>query len=463
MKTSTPDARAAEARRLAMQKTSTVTPVRQPQNAQEVTLDRRAKRNVENLGGGSNFSSSNLKPVGAKQSVHGKGVDEQRGFDALATVHEIHDGVVDRTDALEDANKAVANAEEKLAEHLLHLDGALSDEQLKAYADEYRSDTPAYATAEAAAAELAGYVAQNAERLAQAHTDVETNHPLPHLNPTGHTAVAMEEATAALEAHVAQTPSGSAALQATLGTMSTAMGVAEGAAEGLAALGELAPRLSSLAAKASAPFGILGGAADFVAYADRLADGGRVEHVAGLAASAVLVGQGVLTIAGVTVSAPVSVVAGAVSLAAGGVSAYRDHAERVADMSARLTEMGLDPAQAEALARSNPASLDVLKAAGYSSEQVQRLAALGETWLLNTHESEADYFARASTALGLSPEASVVALESIDPGLVSSAAHALGGLLAGGATTREEILKGLNAPIWGVPEEVRSALLTAFR
>lgn len=448
---------------------------RAPEPVKTTPLDRRAQRNLQNLRGTSSFSSPSLQPVGATPAKFTTPVVaakspaevEQRGFDAIKTIQDVQLGVLTRTEALAAANEKVKASETTLAEHLKHLEHALSTEELQAYADDFRADEPAYAEATAAAQELASYVADNTGRLAQAEADVRAYHPQPEAYETVMqgaplTRRALEDAALALEEHVALSPTGSPELKETLSGISAgtvSMGAA--VAEQVAGVAELIPRFKSLAERAGGAFGVVGGLVDGKTFLDRVLKDGQPEDYAGLAASGVLVTQGVMKVAGVAVSAPVSLAAGAVSLVASGVGAWRDNEARVADMSARLAELGIDSAVAETISRGNPASFGELAKAGFSPEQVQRLAALGESWLLSTHESDATYFARATASLGLTPEESVRLLERLGPDLASSAGHTLAALDAGGAKSREAILSMLAIPngVFGVSEDTRVALL----
>ncbi len=417
------------------------------------SLDRRAQRNLTNLGGGSNFSSSNLKPVGvaSKQSTGAMTPAlEQRGFDAIGTIREVQEGVETRTAALESANEAVKASETALAEHLAHLQHALTPEELQAYADDFRSDEPAYAQAEAAAQELATYVADNTARLADAESDVAKYHPQPEvygevLQGARRTAAVFESAAAELEEHVALSLTGSPELQETLGRID--VGTVVSRLEDVAGLAESIPRFAALAERAGAAFGIIGAVADGKTFLDGVLKDGNPEDYAGLAASGVLVAQGVLTIAGVAVSAPVSMVAGAVSLVASGVSDWRDNEERVADMTERLVELDIAPAEtAETIARANPAAFEALADAGYSAEQLRRITSLGATTLMSAHAEEARTFAAAVRTLGLSPEDAVRMLEAAGPGLASRTAVYLNNARAGSNGTAEDLLRALRVP-----------------
>lgn len=436
---------------------------REPAKPAPVTpLDRRAQRNVENLKGGSNFSSASLPKVSGvagKQSVE---VTGQRGIDAMRTIREIQEGVETRTAALEAVNERVKASETKLAEHLTHLQHTLTTDELQAYADDFRADEPAYAEAEAAATELAGYVAANDDRLAAAEADVAKYHPQPHaytesLQGARRTERALEDAVTALETHVALSPTGSPRLQETLGGIgvSTVAAGLEGAAELAASM----TRFKSLAERAGGAFGVIGAVADGKTFLDGVLKDGNPEDYAGLAASGVLVAQGVLKVAGVAVSAPVSMVAGAVSLVASGVSDWRDNEARVSEMTRRLGELGIDAAHAETIARANPAAFEALADAGYSTDQIRRLTALGDTTLTGAYEDEARSFAAAASTLGLTSEDAVRMLEAAPPGLASSVAAYLTDARATTDGSQADLLRALRVPMPG--SERQHAIIAA--
>lgn len=408
-----------------------------PAAASGVALDRRAQRNLSNLAGTSNFSSANLPPVGGAPVKQSTPVDKSRATDPVDVQAEIQDGLITRTDALTAANESVEKAEAKLAEHLTHLKDVLTPEQLQAYADDFRADNAAaYDAVEAAATDLAGYLAEKAAPLAEAEAQIQAEHRVPAIYQADITVEYLEKAAAALETSVTLSPSGSSGLVDALSSVAMA-GEAVGGA-----LADFGGRVGAFAEAAGKAFGGVGAALDLGANVGRiLEDGGRVEHWAGAAAGAVVVAE----IAGVAVTAPVSMLAGAVAVAAGGVSAYRDNQERVAEMSGRLVELGFDASHADNIARANPAALAVLGAAGYSPGELQQLTTQARFTLVNANHTEAEFFVAAMAQLGVSPADATQLL--LDAG---GAASKLVGYVADARATsdrtRADLLRALRVP-----------------
>lgn len=453
MKTSSTDRqqKALEAARLQRSKQTDGFEASKGSTTAGAALDRRAQRNLSNLAGASNFSSSNLPKVGGAMTRQSTPVAKAAGPDPVDVQAEIQDGLITRTDALTAANDAVQESETKLAEHLTHLKDVLPPDQLQAYADDYRQDHAAlYETAETAAADLARYLTENAAPLAEAEAQIAAENRIPAIYQADITTEYVEKAAAELDTAVTQSPTGSPSLQDAL----SALGHTATAGENVgAALSGVGGRLGELAERAGKAFGGAGAAFDIASNLDRIVeDGGRVEHWAGVAANAVVLAE----IAGVTVSAPVSMIAGAVALAAGGVSEYRDNEARVADMSGRLAELGFDEAQAERISRSNPAALRVLGEAGYSADQLQQLIAQDGLTLVNGNHTEAEYFVSAMQMLGVSPaDATQLLVEAGTQGskLVGHVANAR----VTSERTREDLLRALRVPYPGT-EAIRELL-----
>lgn len=451
MKTSCTESqrKAQEAALLRAQKQADSFETKKPAAAPEVALDRRAQRNLSNLGGVSNFSSANLPKVGAAASKQSATpVAKSAAADAVDVQAEIQDGLITRTDALESANDAVQARETELAAHLTHLKDVLTPEQLEAYATDFRTDhAREYEAADAAATDLADYLAENAAPLAEAEAQIAAENRIPAIYAADITTEYLDKAAAELQTAVTQSPAGSSDLAAALGHVATAAEQVGGA------LGEVGGRFGALAEGAGKAFGGLGAALDLGANVGRiLEDGGRVEHWAGAAASAVVVAE----IAGVAVTAPVSMLAGAVAVVASGVSDYRDNEARVADMSARLGELGFDATHAEQISRANPAALRVLGEAGYSPEQLQQLTTQPGLTLVNANHTEAEYFVGAMEQLGVSAaDATKMVVEAGAQG------SALVGYVANARVTsertRDDLLRALRVPYPGT-ENVRDLL-----
>lgn len=456
-----------------------------PEPVIEPALDRRAQRNLTNLTGGSNFSSSSLPAVTRNPLAPGTAAAmavqtnapaptpqelQARGIQGYTVQAEIRTGVETRRIVLDRANSAVKDAEANLVVQVTRLQHSLTSPQLQQYADDYRSTNPAYATAQAASTELASYLRDNASRLGTALNDMQ-HHPV--LNAAQHdasfTRQALEDAARSLETYVSQSPTGSAQLQATLaeaGRSLNAATVVGGTGFAVGQLGNIAARVADVASRAAGAFGVAAGALNAVDNVQRLLQDGRIEHAAGLAGNGAQIVGGALRVAGVSFGATVGIVGTAAALIAKGVSAYRDNEARATDVSARLGRLGFQPGQAEVLARANPNAFKVLQEQGYTPEQIQRIAAQGQSMVLRAHESSAQQFAEAARRLGLNPEQATQLMERLGPRMAAQGADALTRLISANpnATNRAEIIRMLgyrSDPL--VSEATRQALLAALQ
>lgn len=452
-----------------------------PEPVVEPALDRRAQRNLTNLTGQSNFSSPSLPAVtrnpgtavAAAQTAAPAASPQDlaaRGVEGYRVQAEIRTGVETRRIALDRANSAVKDAEAALAVQVTRLQHSLTPDQLQRYAADYRATNPAYATAQAASTDLANYIRDNASRLGTAMSDLR-HHPFPNgmQMEANSTRQALDDATRSLETYVSQSPTGSTQLQATLaeaGRSLNAATVIGGTGFAVGQLGNIATRLADVATRAAGAFGVAAGALNAADNLQRLLQDGRIEHAAGLAANGAQIVGGALRIAGIGFGATVGIVGTVAAVLAKGVSAYRDNEARVSEMTERLGRLGIPSGQAEVLARGNPAAYRALSEAGYSPEQIQRMAAQGQSMVLRAHESSAQQFAEAARRLGLDPERATQLMERLGPRMAAQGADALTRLVAGNpeARTREELLRLLSFrsdPL--VSDATRQALLAALR
>lgn len=446
----------------------TRTPAEQPTpEVTEAQLDRRAQRNLQNLEGGSNFSSSSLPAVSA--TAPRTATSQARGVEAFRAVDEIRTGVETRRMALDGANDRVREAEARLATQLGSLQPSMTQDQLQAYADDYRRTTPAYGDATRAAEDLAGFMRDNAARLSQAHADLHLHPRADLLQGEGaRSTEALSAAARSLDTYVSQAPSGNQALQRMLNEASGGLTVPAGAAIGgtgfvIGQLGNVAASLAEVSNRAAGAFGAVAGVVNGANNLERLLQEGRAEHAVGLLGNTAQVAGGVLRVGGVAVGSTIGIVGTIGALAAQGVSAYRDNARTVAEVSARLGRLGLSPTAADTLARANPEALRTLQAQGFSPDHLQRLAGLGQSLTLRAHESSASAFAVATQRLGLSPEAATQFMERLGSRAGQGAAL-LERIIAGNprATSREAIMRelGFRQPL--VSDETRLAVLAAL-
>ena len=353
----------------------------------------------------------------------------QRGVQAARTLDEVRVGIDERNMRLDRANRAVERLETGLAQQLMNLSPALSQEERQAYADAYRArNSGPYGEARDAAQELADYTRENLPRVEQAARDLP-GHPHPNAVSGMVTAVArsMEQSMGVLDTAVRQSPTGSTELQSSLEQLGTQFAqVAERAAAangdpgnqqapgfdatrptvgGLGvAVGQLSRTAGSLAQRAAGKFGVVGGVLGAVDAGGRIADGtARAEHYAGAGAGLAMVVGGVLRIGGVAVGGPISLIAGGASMLATAASAVRDRNAYVRDVTATLQATGMDAARAEALARSNPESLRLLEGAGYTPDQIRDVVGTAPV-TTRIHASSTETLVRAGQQLGVSPE-----------------------------------------------------------
>lgn len=433
----------------------------------EAQLDRRAQRNLQNLEGGSNFSSSSLPAVQRRGQI--SPTDQARGVDAFRAIDSIRNGVETRRMALDGANDRVRDAEARLATQLGSLQPSMTRDQLQAYADDYRRTTPAYGDAARAAEDLAGFMRDNAARLSEAHANLHLHPRADLLQGEGaRSTEALSAAAGSLDRFVSQSPTGSQALQRMINEASQGLTVPAGAAIGgtgfaIGQLGNVVSRFSDVANRAAGAFGAVAGVVNGANNLERLLQDGRAEHAAGLLGNTAQVVGGVLRIGGVAIGSTVGIVGTLGALAAQGVSAYRDNERTVAEVSARLGRLGLTPTAADTLARANPEALRTLQAQGFSPDHLQRLAGLGQSLTLRAHESSASAFAVATQRLGLSPEAATQFMERLGSRAGQGAAL-LERIIAGNprATSREAIMQelGFRQPL--VSDETRLAVLAAL-
>ncbi|MBL8957715.1 MAG: hypothetical protein JNK82_43470 [Myxococcaceae bacterium] len=363
----------------------------------------------------------------------------QRGVAAFNTLSDVRSGIETRNVRLTRANAEVERLETRLGQQLMNLSPALSQDQRQAYADAYRErHGRAYGEARDAAQDLASYTRESLPRVEQALRDLPQH---PHASAVAgeppHLARAMQESVRQLGTAVRQSPTGSSELQATLQQLGTdyaqlaeraALGTRDPGnqpAPGMAAtrpvlgglgvaVGQLSREVGSLAQRAAGRFGIASGVLGAVDSAGRIADGAaRTEHYVGGAAGAAQVVGGVLRVGGVAIGGPLSMAAGGAAILATAESARRDRNEYIADVSATLQAAGIasDPARAEALARSNPESLRLLAAAGYSTRQIEDLTALAPV-ATRMNEGQVQGLIEASQRLGLSPDRMIEVLQS---------------------------------------------------
>lgn len=324
----------------------------------------------------------------------------------VAATREAAAGALDAgTARLDTANAEVARVEAELAKQLAHLSPALEPEQLTAFADSYRDDHRAtYEEATTAANALARTLRDDAAAALQ---------PTPTVGPelySSSTALAMAvgDATQALDTYVSQSPQPDPTLSQTLADAARRAGPAsiglEGAGEAVRGFGDDFARLADGASHA---FGIAGKAAGIAGAvmgvndnARRLDAGrGRAEHAVGLGAGIVELGAGALVIGGVTVAAPAAVVAGVVGAGAAVVSGSRDLAERRRAMDARLQTLGFEPEVASALADSSPRALAALNAGGLAPNEVAQVATRAPA--LAADDGAATLFSEARQVAGL--------------------------------------------------------------
>jgi hypothetical protein len=206
----------------------------------------------------------------------------------------------------------------------------------------------------------------------------------------------------------------------------------------------LSGKFTDLAEHAGHAFGIAGATLAAGENISRLAEGtGRTEHAVGLAGNLAEIGGGVAAIAGVTVGAPVAAVGAAIGLGADAVSAYRDRQEYVHDVSSNLTSAGMDPARAEALARSNPDSLRALASHGYTPQQISDIAANAPS-TVRMHVSQTDGVIGAGQRLGLSPTQVTDLARRLGPQNADTAFDGLQRVIGGNpGSNRSQILQNL--------------------
>lgn len=329
-------------------------------------------------------------------------VSETEAMDRLA-ITSSH--VSRATEVLEAANATVRRHEEQLATELSQLAPSLSTEDLQAYADSYRAERQGdYDRAKAAAYELSEVLRNEVpgalERAGQVGT-IQTGWGAKYLED------GVSRATEALGQYVRQSPTGDDALKRSLESTASVLSqvsMAAGAASaGLSGVAELGGRFSDLARVAGDAFGIVGGAASLAEASGRILDGtARADHYVAAGLAVAEVGLGVAAIGGVTVGLPVTVAVAAASVVVGMVSNARDRAEFEGAVSGRLQSIGYDAAQADALAALNPKAAGELRAAGFTTEEIQALAKSAPDMMGAPH-SFAQGMADTAKELGMSP------------------------------------------------------------
>lgn len=309
------------------------------------------------------------------------------------------------SEVLEAANETVRQHEEQLAKELAQLAPSLETADLQAYADSYRAERQSDYDAAKDAAHALGEVLRNEvpgalERAGQVGT-----------TRTGWGAQYLEDgvgrATEALGQYVRQSPTGDDALKRSLEATANVLGqisTAAGATSvGLAGVAEMGGRFSDLARIAGDAFGIVGSAATLAQASGRIADGtARADHYVAAGLAVTEIGLGVAAIAGVTVGLPVTVAVGAASVVVGMVNNSRDRAELESAVSDRLESLGFDAARADALAAINPKAAGELRAAGFTTEEIQSLAMTAPDMMRVSH-AFAQGMADSAKELGMAP------------------------------------------------------------
>lgn len=364
----------------------------------------------------------------AADAVLGNLSPQQRGIQAARTLDEVRTGIETRNIRLSGANREVQRLETRLGEQLGNLAPSLTQQQRQDYADAYRRQhSGAYTEARDAAQDLASYTRDNLPRVEQATRDLP-GHPIQNAvsDMPARVTNAMQESVRQLDQAVRQSPTGSPELQRTLGELGQRFQeVSQRAGAGTndpgnrqtpgfdstrltvggtgIALGRLSSDVAALSTRAAGAFGVAGGVLGAADNLGRVANGtARGEHYVGAALNGAQVVGGVLRVAGVAIGGPVSLAAGALAIGAGVVSSVRDSRQYTADVTSTLREAGVDPARAEALARSNPESLRALQSAGYTPQQISDVVANAPS-TTRIHQSQTEGMLRAAQQFGMTP------------------------------------------------------------
>jgi uncharacterized protein YukE len=411
-------------------------------------LSEMSSRDLAALGGASSF-----EPVRANATA----ALTPAAIDAINVIGPVTRGVTAATERLEAANGEVAKAEGALARELAHLSSALEPAQLGAYAADSRAEhQDTYDEANAAAHGLTAALRDTlpAAITASASPGFEVGMAATLLEAE------VDRGMQALDTYVRQSPTADTALVAELAQTGSRLGtVALVGEQTLGIYASTGGRFAELANQAGAAFGLVGAAADAYGSVARVSEGGaRAEQYVGAAAGITQVGLGVLSIAGVTVSAPLSATVAVIATGSAAVSGIRDAQEQQAAVQQRLTGLGYGEATAAGLAQAQPAALAALRAEGFEPAALQALAEASPR-LLGQSPDFLDAFSEVRRTAELTPDRTVEFLRAMGPSADDVAGVLVMNRVRLGTATRPELLEALRPanPAFAVEGGARAA------